>query len=260
MVKGIDLFAKHFQGFEDSYVLIGGAACDLWMQTQGLSFRATKDLDIVIVVEALNPDFVNKFWEFIRLAKYQAAQKSTGEKAFYRFHKPEIKDYPFMLELFARSSFDIESGKGITLTPISAGDNASSLSAILMDEGYYNFVMSKRNRENEMSVTIIPAAVLIPLKAKAWLDLTARNENGEQVDEKDIRKHRNDVFRLMGTLAEGERTDLPESVAADMIKFLQQMQELSEETQKNIGRSIDEKAFNLKIAVDRLRAIYNFRV
>jgi hypothetical protein len=33
MVKGIELFAGHFKGFEDSYVLIGGSACDLWMQT-----------------------------------------------------------------------------------------------------------------------------------------------------------------------------------------------------------------------------------
>jgi hypothetical protein len=49
MVKGIELFASHFKGFENSYVLIGGSACDLWMQTQGLPFRATKDLDIVIV-------------------------------------------------------------------------------------------------------------------------------------------------------------------------------------------------------------------
>ena len=82
MVKGIELFAGHFKGFEDSYVLIGGSACDLWMQTLGLPFRATKDLDIVIVVEALNPEFIKKFWEFVRLGGYQIAQKSTGTTFF----------------------------------------------------------------------------------------------------------------------------------------------------------------------------------
>ena len=228
MVKGIDLFAKHFEGFEDSYVLIGGAACDLWMKTKGMPFRATRDLDIVIVVEALNTDFVKKFWEFVRLAKYQAAQKSTGEKVFYRFHKPDKKEYPFMLELFARSPFDIERESGITLTPIPAGDNSSSLSAILMDEGYYGFVMSRRNRENEFSLPVIPAEAIIPLKAKAWLDLTARREKGEEIDEKDIKKHRNDVFRLMGTLTAGEQITLPESVASDMNDFLGRMQELDD--------------------------------
>jgi len=42
---------------------------------------------------------------------------------------------------------------------------------------------------------------LIPLKAIAWLELTARKANGENVDAKDIRKHANDVIRLSQLLA-----------------------------------------------------------
>lgn len=37
---------------------------------------------------------------------------------------------------------------------------------------------------------------LIPFKAKAWLDLKERKLNGEQVDSKNIKKHKNDVCRL----------------------------------------------------------------
>ena len=37
---------------------------------------------------------------------------------------------------------------------------------------------------------------LIPFKAKAWLDLKERKLNGDQVDSKNIKKHKNDVFRL----------------------------------------------------------------
>lgn len=256
MVKGIDLFAKHFKGFEDSYVLIGGAACDLWMKTKGMPFRSTKDLDIVIIVEALNSDFVKKFWEFVRLANYQAAQKSTGKKVFYRFHKSDKKEYPFMLELFARSPFHIERDGGISLTPIPAGDDSSSLSAILIDEGYYSFVKSRRNRDNEYSLPVIGAEAIIPLKAKAWLDLTARRENGEEIKEKDIKKHRNDVFRLMGTLTADEQITLPESVTSDMKVFLSRMQGLDIEEQKNIAQSISVRTFNKKIAVDRLGGFY----
>jgi len=29
MVKGLDVFWEHCMGFEDQYVLIGGAACDV---------------------------------------------------------------------------------------------------------------------------------------------------------------------------------------------------------------------------------------
>ena len=42
---------------------------------------------------------------------------------------------------------------------------------------------------------------LIPLKAIAWLDLSARKERREQVDAKNIRKHANDVLRFSQLLA-----------------------------------------------------------
>jgi hypothetical protein len=36
MVKGLDLFRERFRGFEGSFTLIGGAACDEWFTAQGL--------------------------------------------------------------------------------------------------------------------------------------------------------------------------------------------------------------------------------
>lgn len=54
MVEGLKKFTKHFEGLEDAYVLIGGAACDMWLAERALPFRATKDLDVVIIIEALS--------------------------------------------------------------------------------------------------------------------------------------------------------------------------------------------------------------
>ena len=54
----------------------------------------------------------------------------------------------------------------------------------------------KQGRETVAGVTILGAEYLIPFKAKAWMDLTDRKANGESVDGKNIRKHKNDVFRL----------------------------------------------------------------
>ena len=102
MVKGLEVFREHFRNFADRYVLIGGAACDIAMTGAGLPFRATKDLDIVLFVEALDSAFVRAFWEFVRTGGYEVQEKSTGEKQFYRFQKPANADYPFMLELFSR--------------------------------------------------------------------------------------------------------------------------------------------------------------
>ena len=44
------------------------------------------------------------------------------------------------------------------------------------------------------------ASALIPLKSKAWLDLTRRKSAGESIDSRNVAKHRNDIFRLAATL------------------------------------------------------------
>ena len=61
---------------------------------------------------------------------------------------------------------------------------------------------------------------LIPLKAIAWLDLSARKEQGAQVDAKDVRKHLNDVLRLSQLLAPTTRIALDRKIGADMTRFL----------------------------------------
>ena len=66
MVTGLDLFRNHFASHRDQYVLIGGVAAALVMEDAGLEFRATKDLDVVLVVEMLDAAFVDRFWKFIR--------------------------------------------------------------------------------------------------------------------------------------------------------------------------------------------------
>lgn len=55
MVKGFQSFARWFQGYEKEYAIIGGTACDLLMSAEGLAFRATKDIDLVLILEALTP-------------------------------------------------------------------------------------------------------------------------------------------------------------------------------------------------------------
>lgn len=57
MVKGLDRFRQHFRSSEDAFVIIGGAACDAWLSTRGAQFRLTRDLDIVLIVEAVNDAF-----------------------------------------------------------------------------------------------------------------------------------------------------------------------------------------------------------
>ncbi|WP_137162194.1 hypothetical protein [Pseudomonas asiatica] len=219
-VKGLDVFGKHFRDFRDRYVLIGGVASALAMEDAGESFRATKDLDIVLVIEALDSIFVSRFWEFIHAGGYEIRQRGGDRPVFYRFQNPTDETYPVMIELFSRAPEGLEHAENATLTPIPTDESVSSLSAILLDEDYYKLLREGRRQSEEL--TYISADRLIPFKAKAWLDLSQRKANGEAVDSKNVRKHRNDVLTLAGLLT-GELIELPESITADMALFLERL-------------------------------------
>ncbi len=202
--------------------MIGGTASTLVMEDVGLQFRATADLDIVLCVESLTPAFVTKFWDFVQAGNYQNRQKSTGERQFYRFYSPEDHAYPEMLELFSRQPDALEFDGHGHLTPIPMGDEASSLSAILLDDAYYEFLHA--GKQDMGGLSIIGPEYIIPLKARAWLDLTARREQGDRVDSRDIRKHKNDVFRLFQVISPDTRVEMATGVKEDMAKFLMAME------------------------------------
>ena len=85
-------------------------------------------------------------------------------------------------------------GDDAVLTPLPIDDEISSLSAILLNEAYYELL--KTGQLMVDGIPVLSPTCLIPFKAKAWLDLKERKLNGEQVDSKNIKKHKNDVFRL----------------------------------------------------------------
>ncbi len=174
-MRGIDKFKERFAGHDGEYVLIGGGACDLLFGEAGQDFRATKDLDLVLLVEALTPEFGRVFWDFVKEGGYENRQKSSGKPQFYRFSKPKDPAFPAMLELFARTDAglrDAESG----LMPIHIDDEVSSLSAILLDEEYYRLLVE--NRTSASGVAVLSVEGLIPFKAKAWFDLSTRRAGG----------------------------------------------------------------------------------
>ena len=155
MVIGLESFAKWFQGHENEYAIIGGAACDLLMSEGGLDFRAT-----------INP----------------------REKI----------------------------GRGLI------GD-LSSLSAILLDDEYYKLLCNGRTMID--GITILDAGYLILFKAKAWLDLSLRKTAGEHVDSKNLRKHKNDIFRLSTLLGRNLHIPVSAQIMNDFQSFLHAMRE-----------------------------------
>lgn len=217
MVIGVDVWRAHFADFADRYVLVGGVACDTLMTEAGLEFRATKDLDVVLLVEVLDAAFAEAFWAFVEAGGYERKEKGDGGK-LYRFAKPTTPGYPYMIELFSRAPEGFELGEGARLTPLPIDETVASLSAILLDEAYY--ALLKANLREIDGLPLLSEAAVIPFKARAFLDLSQRKAGGERVDGGDVKKHRNDVFRLLQLLPGEGALDLPEPIRTDMRTFV----------------------------------------
>ncbi len=233
MVRGLECFKNYFSDYADQYVLIGGTACTLVMESAGLDFRATKDLDIVLCVEALNAEFALAFWRFVKDGEYQNRQQSSGKDLFYRFHSPNNHNFPVMLEFFSRIPDGVKLGGEQHLTPIPIEESVTSLSAILLDDDYYQLIHSGKYEVNGLPV--VKASHLIPLKAKAWLDLSEKKSVGVSIDEKDIRKHKNDIIRLYQLLHASDRIAMSTSIQQDMRAFIDCLEKDKPYNLKNLG-------------------------
>lgn len=219
MVRGLEIFRQHFKDFTDNYVIIGGTACDIIIDNIGLTPRATKDIDIILVIEALSPEFVAHFWEFVKQGDYDVREKSEEDRKYYRFQKPQVEEFPFQIELFSRIPDLLDLDEGAHLTPIPVDTEISSLSAILMDDDYYNFTIQHSQFDN--GIHLANTEALIGLKAKAFLDYKTRKENGEKIDEKQLRKHKMDIFRLLLLLTPEDNFTIAESIKSDIANFVE---------------------------------------
>lgn len=216
MVVGMELFRDKLKGFEDCYTVIGGAACDILMSEADIDFRLTKDIDMILILEDKKAEFAKTFWEFIKEGEYKCGWKNSDEMHFYRFTEPKL-GYPVMIELFSRKPgyhLDVEEG----IIPIHIDDDTSSLSAILLNDDFYNFMLE--GRKIIAGVSVLAENYIIPFKMYAWLDLKHRKEAGEHVNERDYKKHKNDVFRLLQITNPDEKVSVSGLVRESVERFL----------------------------------------
>ena len=236
MVIGMDVFKEAFQGYEDCYTIIGGTACDILMDKANLGFRATRDIDMIVLIENRFEEFGEVFWKFIKAGAYRCGWKSTEKMHFYRFTEPQNPNYPVMIELFSKDPGYRLHESDMVITPLHITDELSSLSAIMLNDDYYGFMMNGRTVLN--GVGVLGAEYLIPFKMRAWLDLCRRKNEGEHVNSADIKKHKNDVFRLMNIINPDAVIQTPETVKDDVKQFIVKMPEESI-NMKNIGLEME---------------------
>ena len=217
MVNGLDKFKEYFNEYDGSYIVIGGTACSVVTEEAGLTARATKDIDMILVVEALSPEFVAQFWQFITDGEYAIAEKGEEERQYYRFNEPANEEFPKQIELFCRKPDAVDLQAPAHLTPVPVEEGLSSLSAILMNDDYYSYLVE--NTRSVDGLHIANTEALICLKAKAYLEIKERIDNGSDEDAKHMKKHKADVFRMAAMLTADDKFELPESIYADMSQF-----------------------------------------
>jgi len=246
---GLKVFTDYFKDYSDSYIVIGGAACADYFEREGIEFRVTRDIDMILVVEAVNGNFISSFWDFIKSGKYKVNEQSK-ERQYYRFVNPQVDGFPVQVELFSRTPDIITPHKNARFTTIPTEEEISSLSAILMDDDYYHF--TREQCTNEGALNRANELALICLKAKAFLDLSQRKENGLSIDSNSIKKHRSDVFRLAATLTGEGQIDLPTNILKDMVAFMKMMRENPPET-KSILKAMGITTISTDQLIEQLK-------
>ena len=153
-----------------------------------------------------------------------------------------------MIELFSRRPEYLHS-INTQLTPIHISEDVISLSAILLDDEYYSLIQSGRTEVSNVSVLQIEYIILF--KMKAWLDLSERKRNGESVDSKNIKKHKNDVLRLAAVMDPEKQLFLEGKVKNDVLRFITES-----ENDPSDPKTLGIPGINYQNLVNRLKSCY----
>lgn len=119
--RGIGHFLAHLKGLEDEYVVIGGAAAAILMEQDGLEFRATRDVDLVLLTNA-SPTLKQRITEYVNLERFNKKERTEGTPRYYRFRDPEDATFPEMIEIFARNEQNIEPAEGQYIIPVQSDE------------------------------------------------------------------------------------------------------------------------------------------
>ena len=87
----------------------------------------------------------------------------------------------------------------------------------MLDDEYYRFL--KEGAEIVNDLPVLKPIYLIAFKAKAHVDLTKKHLEGHHINERDLKKHKNDILRLTQLLNPNETIAVADSVKADMQNF-----------------------------------------
>ena len=248
MIQGIANFTKHFENYNDDYVIIGGLATAMIMNDLGFIARATKDIDLVVVSNN-NKKFLKKLLEFIKIAGYKTKQRTNNDSKhnLFRFFDSEDKTYPEQIELFAIHDENSPIFTDKHIIPIKTPDSYKYLSAILLDTDYFNLLIE--HTTNIDGLHIATPEVLIPLKIQVHLNLLEAKHS-------DAKKHLTDIIRLITLLDDEDSVVLNGEPKNDFIKFLPIIESIEEDRIRSILKSSNISNISKGTIIELFKSVY----
>lgn len=223
--RGLAHFSNYFKEFENDYVIIGGGAAAAYLEDEGLDFRATQDIDMVLFTNNSN-ELNAKISAYIALGEYHINERTEDVPRYYRFTKPKQEEFPKVVEIFSRNENEIELKNGQYIIPVQ-NDEKTQLSAILLDEEYFELIRNN-SIKTEKGFSVINPYGNICLKARAFRELQDRGE-----EKKKVSKHKKDVLRLVQALGE-EKLPLQGKPKEDVLKIVEAINEMPDKEIKQV--------------------------
>ncbi len=213
---GLSHFRDYCKDFDKDYVVVGGFATVMLLD-EGLGKehgKATHDIDLVLLTNN-SPKLSQKIKEYISEGQYTIQIGEKNQYKYYRFTKPKIENFAKEIELFASNENNLELEDNQRIIPIDAEDGLYSLSAIMLDNEY--FEMIKNNIDKIQDVPITNTQATIMLKMSAFYDLKQRND-------KKWKKHRRDIVKLTLLLDGSEKIYLKGRMINDFNSFIEHLE------------------------------------
>lgn len=257
---GLDKFREAFAEYSDNYVVIGGTACDIVLQSTVMQPRVTHDIDMIIIVENMTPAFGERFWDFVNEAGYRPEKRKTPEGETPKYELYRFLDgkpgYPEMIELLSRHPEVLGEPKGRAIEPLPFDEDVSSLSAIIMDDDFYHFTID--NSTISDGIRHASPAALIALKARAYLNLLADKAEGRHVNSKDIKKHRSDVLKNV-VAVEGAFVEAPSSIVQCVKDFIASIRQDYPTLLSPLASALGVGEDDIQGLVDQLEALFRVK-
>lgn len=241
-------FAEYFKAYQKDYIVIGGLATAMVMNDLGFLSRATKDIDLVVVSKN-NEAFIKALLQFIHHGQYKTKERTDNpdrHNLFRFFDSPDL-DYPEQIELFAIHDEDSAIIRDATIIPVDTPKFYPYLSAILLNQDYFELLIHHTNVIDGLHVAT-PSA-LIPLKMHAYNNLVSSRKG-------DAKKHLNDVIKLAAALSGEEKVILRGEPETDFDAFIPSLEALDQHHVEQVLKAAEIGSLSKNDIIDVLHQVY----